>query len=239
MNASKASTGQPSPNRGARGVEYALADRRARYEDEVSKLFDATLSVMREKETADPTVNDILDRAAMSTTTFYRHFPTKGDLLVALLEQAHEMTATHIEQRVASVDDPRDRIERWVRAVIDLVRTPASLTLNRPLLLAHPRLLHDFPEEITTGFAMLALPLQAAIADARTATGLAPGDSALDSRLALHQVFAILIDAAAVGMPPTPGVVEGVVDYTLRAALGTSLGRRIGSRTATGPGGGS
>jgi AcrR family transcriptional regulator len=233
MNAAKASTGPASPHRGARGVEYALADRRARYQDEVSKLFDATLSVMREKETADPTVSDILDRAGMSTTTFYRHFPTKSDLLVALLEQAHELTAAHVDRRVASVDDPRDRIERWVRAVFDLVRTPASLALNRPLLLAHPRLLHEFPEEITTGFAMLALPLQAAMADARTATGLAPGDSALDSLLALHQVFGILIDAAAVGAPPTPAVVDAVVDYTLRAALGTTPRTHSKSRAAT------
>ena len=222
MTAADASARTMSPRPGARGVEYALAGRRAKYEEEVSKLFDATLAVMREKETADPTVNDILDRAGMSTTTFYRHFPTKSDLLVALLEQAHEMTASHVEQRVASVDDPLDRIELWVRAMFDLVRTPDSVALNRPLLLAHPRLLQEFPEEITTGFALLALPLQAAMSDARTAAGLGPGDPALDSRLALHQVFGILIDAAAVAVPPTPEVVDGVIGYTLRAALGTS-----------------
>ena len=213
-----------------RGVEYALARRRARYEDEVSRLLETTLAVMREHETADPTVSEILQRSGLSTAAFYRHFPTKDDLLVALLDQAHNLTATHIEQRLGSATDPLTRIERWIRAMFDLVRTGDSLAANRPLLLAHPRLLQQFPHEISTGFGVLARPLQAAIAEARQAAGLSAGDPALDSRLALNQVFGILVDAAAMAAPPSADVIDGVVSYTLRAVLGSEPARRAARR---------
>jgi AcrR family transcriptional regulator len=175
---------------------------------------------MREQETADPTVNDILSRAGLSTAAFYRHFPTKEDLLVALLEQAHLMTAAHIERRLSASDDPLERIELWIRAMFDLVRTKQSLASNRPLLLAHPRLLQQFPHEISTGFGVLAWPLQTAISEARAAAGLPAGDPALDSRLALNQVFGILIDSAAMGSAPTADLIDAVVSYTVRATLG-------------------
>jgi AcrR family transcriptional regulator len=220
--ASSRSAGQTPP----RGVERALARQRAKYEAEVVRLLEATLAVMRDQDTDDPTVNDILQRAGLSTAAFYRHFPTKDDLLVALLDQAHEMTSSHIEQRLNTVRDPQDRVDVWVRAVFDLVRTEESLTSNRSLLLAHPRLLRQFPHEISTGFAVLAWPLQVAITDARAALGLPAGDAALDSRLALHQVFGILVDAAAIGLPPSRDVIDGVVSYTLRAVLSSETTRR-------------
>ena len=71
-------TAPPTP----RGVERALARRRRRYEDEVERLLDAALQVMRERDTANPSVTDILTVSGLSTSAFYRHFPTKDDLLV-------------------------------------------------------------------------------------------------------------------------------------------------------------
>jgi AcrR family transcriptional regulator len=207
----------PVADRASRVVERSLARHRAQYADEVQRLVDATLAVMQEQETADPTVSDILERAALSTSAFYRHFPTKEDLLVVLLEQAHELTAAHLEQRMGSEADPVRRIELWVRAVFDLVRTEESLRQNRALLLAHPRLLQAFPTEISSGFAHIAWPLQVAITDARRAADVDEGDPAIDARLALSQVFGLLVDAAALGDPPSAATVDATVAYTLRA----------------------
>ncbi len=203
-----------------RVVERSLARHRDQYVEEVQRLLDATLAVMHDQETSDPTVGDILARAELSTSAFYRHFPTKDDLLVVVLEEAHALTAAHVEERMATATEPVDRIEQWVRAVLDLARTEESLRRNRALLLAHPRLLQRFPQEISAGFAVLAWPLRSAIADARRQVGLPEGDAALDARLALSQVFSLMIDAAAVRTPPGPELVDATVAYTVRAAIG-------------------
>ena len=214
----------PGPTGGAaRGVEHALARQRQKYEDEVDRLLTATMELIRVRDDADPTVNEILARAGLSTTAFYRHFPTKDDLFVALLERGHELTAAHVARRLAAVTEPRARIETWVRALFDLVRTPTALAQNRPLLLAHPRLLQRFPAEIDAGFAALAVPMEQAILDARRRAGDPSGHAAIDARLALHQIFGILVDAAAVRTPPARRTIDAVVSYTLRAVLGAEV----------------
>jgi AcrR family transcriptional regulator len=213
---------EPAAPAATRGVEHALARHRQKYEDEVERLVDATMAVMRESETTDPTVSDILGRAGLSTSAFYRHFPTKDDLLVTLLERAHKVTLTHLAQRLDAVDDPVDRIEMWVRALLDLVRTPNSVAQNRPLLLAHPRMLERFPDELNAGLGALARPLEQAIGKARADAGVPLGAPEIDARLALRQILGILVDAAAVATPLPRNTIDALVAYTLRAVLGTA-----------------
>jgi AcrR family transcriptional regulator len=206
----------PGAPHASRGVERALADRRRQYEEEVERLLDATFQVMRERDTANPSVADILATSGLSTSVFYRHFPTKDDLLVTLLERAHKLTRRHMEERLARQDDPAARIVEWVRSMFDLLRTDELVTANRPFLLAHPRLLERFPVEIEAGFEALAAPLAAAIADARAAS--AEGAKA-DARLAMHHVFGILVDRAALRRRTDDATVDAVASYTLRAVL--------------------
>jgi AcrR family transcriptional regulator len=205
-----------------RGVERALASQRRKYEAEIERLIDATFRVMRARDTAEPTVSEILTEAKLSTSSFYRHFPTKDDLFLTLLERAHSMTRLHIEERIGSLHDPVEQIEEWVRAMFDLLRTEDLVTANRPFLLAHPRLLERFPDEISSGFEALVTPLAGAIREARHRARLQPGDAALDGRLVLHQVFGMLIDAAALHTQPSPVLIDGVVSYTLRAVLASA-----------------
>lgn len=213
-------TAEPTPAPQApRGVERALSRQRRKYEDEVERLVNATFRVMRQLDTAEPTVNDILTEAGLSTSAFYRHFPTKDDLLVTLLERAHAMTRKHVDDRLATCTSPRDRIVEWVRAVMDLLRTDDLVAANRPFLLAHPRLLERFPTEINTGFDALLVPLESAIAEARKLAGLSTDGAPFDARLVLHQVFGILIDTAALRQRTNPAIVDAVASYTLRAVL--------------------
>ena len=204
-----------------RGVERSLARRRQKYEDEVARLREAAFQVMREQDTADPSVNDILAAAGLATSAFYRHFPTKSDLLLTLLQSAHELTRDHLVRRVGAHDDPRDRVTAWVRSMFNLLGTEALVRANRPFLLAHPRLLEQFPQEILAGFDALTAPLAQAITDARRAAGLDVGTAADDARLAMQHVFGILIDRAALRQRSDRRTVDAVVAYTLRAVLPT------------------
>jgi len=209
----------PVPEAAPRGVERALADRRRRYEDELERLVAATFEVIREQDTANPSVADILAASGLSTRAFYRHFPTKDDLLVTLLERAHARTRQHLEQRLVGRTDPAERIAEWVRAMFGLLRTDELVAANRPFLLAHPRLLERFPAEITAGFDGLTAPLEEAIAEARTAAGIDRTGAATDARLAMQHVFGLLIDRAALRLVSDRETVESAVRYTLRAVL--------------------
>lgn len=204
----------------ARGVERALARKREKYQAEFDRLLDAARTVMRVRDTVDPTVHEILAEADLSTAAFYRHFPTKDDLLLVLLVQAGATTRSFLAHRLADLDDPRDRVRAWVEGMFDLLRTEDLLAANRPFLLGHPRLLDRFPAEIADMTGRLVAPLAGAVRDGRLAAGLDPGDPERDARLAYHQVHGILLDRAAERRTSDPGEVAAVVAYTLRATLG-------------------
>jgi AcrR family transcriptional regulator len=203
-----------------RGVERALARKRQKYQAEVDRLLDAARTVMRARDTVDPTVHEILAEAGLSTAAFYRHFPTKDDLLLLLLVQAGATTRSFLGHRLADLDDPRARVQAWIEGMFDLLRTDDLLAANRPFLLAHPRLLDRFPAEIADMTDQLVAPLADAVGDGRRAAGVDPGDPRCDARLAYHQVHGILLDRAAQRRTSDPDEVAAVVAYTLRATLG-------------------
>jgi AcrR family transcriptional regulator len=215
-----------------RGAERALAPRRRRYEQEVERLLDAAAQVMRDRDTANPGVTDILAASGLSTTAFYRHFPAKDDLILMLLQRAHERTRGHLMQRLSDCPDPGDRVAEWVRGLFGLLRTDELVAANRPFLLAHPRLLERFPAEVTAGFDGLAAPLADAIGEARRAAGADASAAAADARLAMQHVFGILIDRAALRLPSAPETVEAVVAYTQRAVLPPPSKGRQGGHAA-------
>lgn len=203
----------------ARGVERALARQRQKYQDEIERLIEAAFAVMRTRDTAAPTVNEILAEAGMSTTALYRHFPSKDDLLLTLLERAHINTRAHLRELLDSQPDPERKIGAWIRGMFDFLRTPELVAANRPLLLAHPHLLEQFPAEINGWAAALTELLADAIAEARTASGLAPDAAAADAPLVYAQVYGILIDRAAERRTVDADTIEQVTDFILRATV--------------------
>jgi AcrR family transcriptional regulator len=200
--------------RATRGVERALAPHRERYEAEVEVIVHAAFAVIRRTGSPSPTVADILAEAGLSTTAFYRHFPTKDDLLATLLERAHQRTQASIEAAVAAAADPGDRIDAWIRALFAMAATPRDLRANRPFLLAHPRLLERFPDEIGAGIDHLVAVLAEVLRSAD-----AP-DPEMAARLTYHLVFGILVDRAALGLPVEPETVAAACAHTRRATIG-------------------
>lgn len=69
-------------------------DRRVRRTRDV--LGDALVELIREKPFADITVQQVLDRAGVSRSTFYTHYRDKNDLFLGDVEDFFEMMATHL-----------------------------------------------------------------------------------------------------------------------------------------------
>lgn len=77
-------------------------------------ILNAAMEVFIGKGYPLSTVNDIAQQAHMSVGALYRYFPTKGDLMLALVHErlgrAPELFARMTEQ----ISDPWERIERFV-----------------------------------------------------------------------------------------------------------------------------
>jgi AcrR family transcriptional regulator len=100
-------------------VQRALAKRQAVYADEVQRLLDAGLEVMRRTGTAEtPRVADIVRQAGLSNQAFYRHFAGKEDLVAAIVEAGMHRLAGYLRHQIGKDDSPEDQIRRWVEGIM-------------------------------------------------------------------------------------------------------------------------
>ena len=131
-----------------RSVERALASRYATYTDEVNRLIASCLKVMEQTGNFDPRVGDILAEAGLSNQAFYRHFQSKEELLLAVLDKgARELTA-YLTKRMASQPDPVGKIRAWIRGFAAQAIRPKAAAATRPFMFPSARLYERFPQEV-------------------------------------------------------------------------------------------
>jgi AcrR family transcriptional regulator len=142
------STG-PSP--GAVGVEP---------ESRASRFMKSALAILGETGRTDFTVLEVVERSKTSLRSFYQHFSTKDELLLALIDKIMaESTRRWCEETdgLASLDA--------MRVLIDRICTPAASTkqdsINRGLTFYNDHLAETLPRE----YARMLLPLHRLIQD--------------------------------------------------------------------------
>ena len=100
-------------------AQEALARREAAYAEEVRRLLDAALGVMRECGTASrPRVADIVAAAGLSNDAFYRHFRSKDALVAALVDDGALRLRSYLDHQMAKASTPDAQVRRWVEGVM-------------------------------------------------------------------------------------------------------------------------
>ncbi|TRW78751.1 helix-turn-helix transcriptional regulator [Mycolicibacterium sp. 018/SC-01/001] len=67
----------------------------------------------------------ILRAAGVSSRAFYRHFRSKDDLFLALLQQGADEIAARVERvAAAAAGSPADQLAAWIGAIFDLMADP-------------------------------------------------------------------------------------------------------------------
>ena len=113
----------------ARIAEQAVARRTAGYADEVRRLLDAALAVIRKLGTTSrPRVADIVAAAGLSNDAFYRYFPSKGALIAAVLEDGTERLAGYVEHQMSKEPTPEGKVRRWVEGILSQTRGEVAST---------------------------------------------------------------------------------------------------------------
>ncbi len=136
-------------------ADATLAERRGQYTSEVRRLIDGAFAVMRTTGDIDPQVRDIVKAAGLSNQAFYRHFPSKDALLLAVLADGQRQLVEYLRARVDSTDDPELQVRRWIEGMLAQARNPEAAEATRPFAINGARLADRYPDDLAATHAEL------------------------------------------------------------------------------------
>jgi|SRR6185436_4555655 AcrR family transcriptional regulator len=148
----------PEPRLGwqDRALDRTLADARARDVDRMERCVAAARELATETTSANFTVAQIATRARLSLKSFYRCFPGKDELLLALLEDDSHIGARVLASRVAAHGTtPADALHAYVTELFALVSESGQLGYASVLVREHRRLSEEYPLELRVALAPL------------------------------------------------------------------------------------
>lgn len=201
----------------ARAAARSLSGRMAAATQEVEQLVEATYRIVSRDGTVDPRVRDILLEAGLSTQAFYRHFRSKDDLLLVLLDDGRRRLADYLGHRMGKARNPEGKLRAWISGMLAQAADPEAAERTRPFLVGLPRLRETFPAEHAESEAVLIALLVEVIAagvESGTMASAAPERDAL----AIYQLTLGAMEAHLFARTtPTRAETTHVVDFALRA----------------------
>ncbi len=142
--------------------------------DERSALLRAAWTVLRRSGFEGFKVQLVLRQSGLSARTFYRHFPDKDALIVALIHDEYAATAGRLTEATrAAGEGPVEQVSAWVRELLLGAADPARAPRTR-LFSANYSVMSRFPEISARASRLLVEPLEAAIVRGH-ASGIFPG----------------------------------------------------------------
>ncbi len=203
----------PPKDVAARVAANTLAKRGPHYTDEVRRLLDAAFAVMGEHgTTARVRVADIVARAGMSNDTFYRHFPSKDALVVALLEDGTERLASYIEHQMGKETTPEGKVRRWVEGVMSQTREQAADTTLAVLWNGT-----SVGAGVTAGRYDASVPLGGLLVEPFAALGSPHPE--MDASLAAHATLGKVSDYLWAGTRPHRDEIERITEFCIDTAI--------------------
>lgn len=193
-------------------AQRTMARRGAAYADEVRRLLDAGMEVMRRAgTTSSPRVADIVAAAGLSNDAFYRHFASKEDLVAAIVEAGAERLGSYLEHQMAKEPTPRAKVRRWVEGVMAQAADPAVAEPTRAVLWNGGRIGDRVRGTAGAGYEPLAELLRAPLA------ALGSADPDRDAAVAAHAVMGRMQEFLWRRERPTAPDIDHVVRFTLAA----------------------
>ena len=170
----------------ARVVDRALERQRAAYSAETEKLVQAALALIREQGELEPPVAAIVRKARLSNQAFYRHFRSKHELLVAVLDHGIALLEAYLGERMAAAPNATERVRAWLRGMLEQALHARGAEATRPFALARSQLARHYPEEVAASERRLTALVREAIGEAKRAGELPHADPEADSEALYH-----------------------------------------------------
>ncbi|WP_205538855.1 TetR/AcrR family transcriptional regulator [Mycobacterium kyogaense] len=94
-------------------------------DDERRRIIEAAYRCLSDAHREPVTMSTILRTAGVSSRAFYRHFRSKDDLFLALMQQAADELAARVDRvAAAEIGSPVHQLAAWIGEVFDLVVDP-------------------------------------------------------------------------------------------------------------------
>jgi len=82
------------------------------------EILDAATDLFAEFGYFDAATSDLVEKLGIGKGTIYRHYPSKRALFLAAVDRVMRRQREFIDEAIASIDDPIDRIEAATRAFL-------------------------------------------------------------------------------------------------------------------------
>jgi len=118
---------------------------------------------MDRQQTTNPKVSDIVREAGLSNQAFYKHFKSKSELFLAILDEGQRELVTYLEHQTAKAETGVGKIRNWVVGIMSQAAVPGAASATRGVMMNSHELQAEYPEECNRLNQLLIGPLVAAI----------------------------------------------------------------------------
>ena len=147
MASNDSETDAPAPSWRDQAVARSLDSARVRAESRVQRFLDAALELMNDNSTGKEfTVQEVVEKSGQSLRSFYQYFGGKQELLLALFEESVHSTADMLRDKIASEEDPRERLRIFVVEYYRICRPTSAKSAKK----APARALAEFAQQLLT-----------------------------------------------------------------------------------------
>jgi AcrR family transcriptional regulator len=122
-----------------RAVRRRAGERHLQARDEVRRILDAAVRLMREAPSGEVRIADVVRAAGVSNDAFYRAFRGKGELLAAVAEDRARLLVRDARVERDAAREPVEQIRACVRAVLRQASDPEQAAIARAVLRHAPR----------------------------------------------------------------------------------------------------
>jgi AcrR family transcriptional regulator len=130
-----------------RSLQRSMSQREESYRLEVQRILDATYRLIARDAGFDPPLRDILRESGLSIQAFYKHFRSKDELMLVLLDDGRRRLVGYLEHRMAKANTPEGQTRAWIEGVLAQAADPDVAARTRPFLAHQDRLAEQFPAE--------------------------------------------------------------------------------------------
>jgi AcrR family transcriptional regulator len=180
-------------------------------------------------QTTNPKVSDIVREAGLSNQAFYKHFRSKSELFLAILDDGQRELVTYLQHQTDKADTGVGKIRSWVVGIMSQAPVSADASATRGVMMNSHELQAEYPEECDRLNQLLTEPLIAAIRLAEEQGAIRP----TDPQKAAMTIFRLAGSTAETYVlrrrVPSAEDVEFLVHFIM-SGLGAELGSAQGDR---------
>src|SRR5262249_35581800 len=165
----------------------------------------------------DPPIRPILDTAQLSRQVFYRHFSSKDELLLVVLDESRQIVGGYLRKRIARADGASAKLRAYIDGVLRQAQDPEASRRTRPFAVAGRRVEARLPEQYARPERVLTEPLAEVI---RGGVGEGVFESRQpdeDAQIIYDAVFLCQNRHLLLRTAPTRKTVDDIHDFALRA----------------------